>query len=177
MIENMAKYAQVTIINAMTDINHPCEVLADMYALSKIRGDFTKDRFLFVGPVGNIGLAWKEASEVIGFSLEQCCPDGYEIQGVNRLHNLSEAIQGKDIICTDSLSKDQLDDFASHQITLSRMQLANKGAIFNPCPPFFRGEEVAEYVIDSPFFVGYDFKKYLLEIQQAVIIYSMNVNG
>lgn len=55
MLENMTKYAKMTIINAMTDINHPCEMLADMYSLSKIRADFTKDKYLFVGAKGNIG--------------------------------------------------------------------------------------------------------------------------
>ena len=60
VIEKMAQYLSVPIINAMTDINHPCEVLADMYALSKIRKNFVNDKFLFCGSKGNIGLAWKE---------------------------------------------------------------------------------------------------------------------
>lgn len=173
VLENMAQYAKMPVINAMTDINHPCEMLADMYSLSKFRADFTKDKYLFVGAKGNIGLAWKEASECIGFSLEQCCPVGYEISGISVSHNLSEAVWGKDIICTDSLSKDKLKDFANYQITLQHMEHANPNAILNPCPPFFRGEEVSADVIDSNYFVGYDFKKYLLEIQQAVIIFSM----
>lgn len=53
------------------------------------------------------------------------------------------------------------------------MQKANKGAVLNPCPPFYRGEEVSEDVIDSKYFVGYDFKKYLVEIQQAIMIYCL----
>lgn len=173
MLENMTKYANMPIINAMTDINHPCEMLADMYSLSKMREDFTKDEYLFVGASGNIGLAWKEASECMGFSLEQCCPAGYEMSGVTIQYNLDEAIRGKDIICTDSLGKDKLKDFADYQVTYQRMECANENAILNPCPPFYRGEEVSEDVIDSKYFVGYDFKKYLLEIQQAVIIFNM----
>lgn len=54
------------------------------------------------------------------------------------------------------------------------MQTANPGAVLNPCPPFFRGEEVSAEVIDSKYFVGYSFKKYLLEIQQAVLIYCLS---
>ena len=73
LLEKMSAYLKVPVINAMTDVNHPCEVLSDMYALSKIRKNFLRDHFLFVGERGNIGLAWKEASEVMGFSLEQCC--------------------------------------------------------------------------------------------------------
>lgn len=53
------------------------------------------------------------------------------------------------------------------------MDMANENALLNPCPPFYRGEEVSEDVIDSDYFVGYHFKKYLLEVQQAVIIYCL----
>lgn len=173
MLEKMSKNAKMPIINAMTDCNHPCEMLADMYALSKIRSNFINDKFLFVGPKGNIGLAWKEAAELMGFTLEQCCPSGYEIPDIKAIQNIEEAIKAKDIICTDSLSVDKLLDFENYQITLDRMRLANENAILNPCPPFFRGEEVSENSVDSKFFVGYEFKKYLLEIQQAIIIYSM----
>ncbi|MOA60918.1 hypothetical protein D3C78_1859300 [compost metagenome] len=52
------------------------------------------------------------------------------------------------------------------------MRLANKGAILNPCPPFFRNEEVSEEVINSDYFVGYEFKKNLIYIHQSLIIYS-----
>lgn len=173
LLKKMAEAAQMPIINAMTDVNHPCEMLADMYALSKIREDFAKDKFLFVGATGNIGFAWKEASELMGFALEQCCPKGYEIPGVKVSHNPEEAIQGKDIVCTDSLPADWPVGFADYQITLERMKLANENAVLNPCPPFFRGEEVSEDVINSNYFVGYEFKKYLLEIQQAILIYCM----
>lgn len=76
LLENMAEHLTVPVINAMTNENHPCEILADMYALSKIRKDFTSDNYLFCGRRCNISLAWKEASEVMGFSLSQCCPKG-----------------------------------------------------------------------------------------------------
>ena len=53
------------------------------------------------------------------------------------------------------------------------MKLANDGAVVNPCPPFYRGEEVSADLIDSPYFVGYEFKKHLLKVQQAVLIYCL----
>lgn len=85
-------------------------------------------------------------------------------------HDIREAVIGKDIICTDSLPANVLDEFKNCQVTLEVMQLANKGAVLNPCPPFYRGEEVSRDVIESDYFVGYRFKKSLLEIQQAVLI-------
>lgn len=172
-LEALAKYSAVPVINAMTDINHPCEILSDMYALSKIRDDFTKDKYLFVGKKGNIGLAWKEAAEIIGFKLEQCCAKGYEIDGMKVHYNICEAVKGKDIICTDCLPSDIVCDFRSCQVTKKIMDMANKGAVLNPCPPFYRCEEVSDSVIDSEYFVGYEFKKHLLEVQQAVIIYCL----
>lgn len=173
MLETMSQYSKVPVINALTAINHPCEMLADMYALSKIRKDFTKDKYLFCGLKGNIGLSWKEAADVMGFELSQCCADGYEMEGVPVYHNIEDAIIGKDIICTDSLPSDVLEKSSGCQVTKAVMEKANKGAVLNPCPPFYRGEEVSGDVIDSEYFVGYEFKKYLLEIQQAVIIYCM----
>ena len=173
LLEQMSACLKIPVINAMTDINHPCEVLADMYALSKIRKDFTKDNYLFVGERGNIGLAWKEASDVMGFSLEQCCGKGYEIAGVTVYHNIYDAVKGKDIVCTDPLPASVLADFKECQVTTAVMEMANDGAMLNPCPPFYRGEEVSENVIESDYFVGYEFKKHLLEIQQAIMVYCL----
>lgn len=170
LVEKMAEYATCPVINAMTDSNHPCEVLSDLYALSQIREDITGDEYLFCGKRGNIGLAWKEASEVMGFSLSQCCGKGYEIEGLPVFYDIYEAVKGKDIVCTDSLPKEVLEDFKNCQVTKEAMDMANEGAVLNPCPPFYRGEEVSEDVIDSWYFVGYEFKKYLLEVQQAVMI-------
>lgn len=171
VLEKLAEYSAVPVINAMTDVNHPCEILSDMYSLSKIRDDFTKDRYLFVGKKGNIGLSWKEAAEVMGFELEQCCANGYEIDGLKVHYNISEAVKGKDIICTDPLPSDVLGDFVNCRVTKEIMDTANRGAVLNPCPPFYRGEEVSEDAAASEYFVGYGFKKCLLEVQQAVIIY------
>ncbi len=174
VVEQLAEFSKVPVINAMTDENHPCEILADMYALSKIRDDFTKDNYLYVGKNGNIGLSWKAASEIMGFSLEQCCGNGYEMDGLVTHHNIKDAIVGKDIVCTDSLPGNILPDFKDCQVTKETMKLANDGAILNPCPPFYRGEEVSEDVIDSDYFVGYEFKKHLLEVQQAVMLYCLS---
>lgn len=174
LLEKMAEYMTVPVINAMTDSNHPCEILLDLYALTKQRGDFKKDKYLFVGKNGNIGLAWKEPAKVMGFELSQCCAKGYEMDDVDVCYDIREAIRGKDIVCTDSLPADIVAEFKCCQVTKEIMELANSGVVLNPCPPFYRGEEVMEDVIDSEYFVGYEFKKHLLEIQQAVMIYCLN---
>ena len=173
VLEKMAKYSKVPVINAMTDSNHPCEIVTDMYSLSKIRDNFVKDKYLFCGKSGNIGLAWKEASELMGFDLSQCCGVGYEMDGVKTYHSIKEAVKGKDVICTDSLPAEILNDFRECQVTREIMDMANENAVLNPCPPFYRGEEVSDDVIESEYFVGYEFKKNLLAVQQAVMIWCM----
>lgn len=173
LLDKIRQYSDVPVINGMTDVNHPCEMLSDIYSLSKIRKDYLKDHYLFCGRKCNIGLAWKEAAEVLDLDFTQCCPKGYEMESVTVINNLNQAIDGKDIICTDSLPGDLVNEFSGCRVTKETMQLANEGAVLNPCPPFYRGEEVSEDVINSSYFVGYEFKKYLLEIQQAVMIYNL----
>lgn len=173
VLESISEYANIPVINAMTDENHPCEILSDIYALSKLRTDFLRDKYLFCGVNGNIGKAWKEASEVFGFELEQCCGRGYEMEGLTTYDDAHDAVKGKDIICTDSLPAECLEAFQKCQITKDIMDKANKGAVLNPCPPFYRGEEVSADAIDSEYFVGYDFKKSLLVVQQAIMIYCL----
>lgn len=173
LIEKIAKYSSVPVINAMTDVNHPCEMLSDLYSLSKIRSNFLEDKYLFCGRKCNIGLAWKEAATVMELDFTQCCPKGYEMDGVNVNNDIESAILGKDVVCTDSLPSGILSDFKDHQVSLKMMNKANKGAVLNPCPPFFRGEEVSADAIDSEYFVGYEFKKNLLEVQQAVLVFCM----
>lgn len=173
LLEEAVEYAKVPVINAMTDSNHPCEILADLYSLSKIRENFTCDKYLFCGKNGNIGLAWREASKVMGLELSQCCGAGYEMDDVEVYHDIDTAVKGKDIICTDSLSTEELYDFRDCQVTRKVMDMANKNAVLNPCPPFYRGEEVSDDAIQSEYFVGYAFKKNLLVIQQAVMVWCM----
>ncbi|MEZ3479650.1 MAG: hypothetical protein K1W08_13750 [Lachnospiraceae bacterium] len=94
-----------------------------------------------------------------------------QTEDVKVYYDIQTAVRGKDIVCTDSLPADALQDFKACQITRAVMELANKNAVLNPCPPFYRGEEVSDDVISSEYFVGYAFKKHLLPVQQAVMIW------
>ncbi len=174
LLDRMTNIMQIPVINAMTGVNHPCEMMSDLYSLSKSRADYLKDDYLFVGADGNIGRAWKEASEAFGFSLSQCCPDKYCISGMKNIVDIKEAIVGKNIVCTDSIPKEMAKDFRDYQITRELMEMAKDNAILNPCPPFYRGKEVSEDVIESDYFVGYEFKNNLLKVQQAILIYCMS---
>lgn len=172
-VERLGKYLNIPVINAMTKKNHPCEILTDLYSLSKIRQDYINDNYLFVGANGNIGNTWKTASDIFGFAFSQCCPEGQEIEGAAVYHKLANAVVGKDIICTDSIPAALQSQFRDFQVTKNIMEKANLGAILNPCPPFYRGEEVSADVVDSEYFVGYGFKKHLLSVQKAIIEFCL----
>ncbi|MDC7279528.1 peptide transporter [Butyrivibrio fibrisolvens] len=174
LLDKISNVTDIPVINALTDENHPCEMMSDLYSISKLRSSYLGDEYLFVGATGNVGKAWKEASKAFSLSLSQCSPSEYAILDVKHGNNLLDSIKNKDIICTDSIPEEILDDFKEYQITKDIMKQANKGAILNPCPPFYRGEEVSEDVIDSDFFVGYTFKNNLLRIQQAILIYCLS---
>ncbi len=173
LLETMSENMNVPVINALTDDNHPCEMMSDLYSLSKMRSNFLEDEYLFVGADGNIGRAWKEAAEAFGLKLTQCCPEKFRMSDVPYEDDLKKCIKRKDIICTDSIPPKLLENFKDYQITRKIMKNANINAVLNPCPPFYRDEEVSADVIDSEFFAGYEFKKNLLLIQQAIMIYCL----
>jgi len=173
LIDQYSKYSVVPVINAMTKVNHPCEVLSDLYAISKKRNDYMDLTYTFVGVNANIGKAWAESAKAFGLQFIHCCPSGYEIENVNVEHDIKTAISQSDIVLTDSISEEHRKDFIPYQITTDLMRYAKPNAILNPCPPFTRGEEVSADVIDSEFFAGYEFKQSLLYVQQAIILYCM----
>ncbi|WP_238881863.1 ornithine carbamoyltransferase [Clostridium sp. YIM B02551] len=178
LIEKMCKYTKIPIINAMTSENHPCEILSDLYSIKKLRENYLELKYTFVGADGNIGRSWAEASKVLKLRLTQVCPQGYEMSGdlgeFKVLNSMEEGLRNTDIVLTDPLPEKN-EQFESFQVTTELMLKANDNALLNPCPPFFRGEEVSAEVIESKYFVGYEFKKALLYVQQAIILFCLEI--
>ncbi|SEN98321.1 ornithine carbamoyltransferase [Paenibacillus sp. OV219] len=178
-IQELAYQSSLPIINAMTSVNHPCEILSDLYSISRQRENFTELVYTFVGPAGNICRSWVEAAGVMNLNFNHICAEGHELgeRSTNySYHNeFEDVLTRSDVILTDSLPKELLTDeyINKYQITLDRMKLAKPNAILNPCPPFFRGEEISEDAISSDYFVGHSFKKNLLYVQQAIVLYSL----
>lgn len=174
LLEKMCKYSKVPVINAMTRQNHPCEILSDLYSIKKLRENYLDLNYTFVGGKGNIGMSWVEASETLGISLTQVCPKGHEIEAELSTFRVTDSLDGviekSDIVLTDSIPQNK-ELFLTYKVTAELMSSAKPGALLNPCPPFFRGEEVSSDAIDSRYFVGYEFKKSLLCVQQAIILY------
>lgn len=178
-IEEMAKHSIIPIINAMTSDNHPCEILADLYAISEMKANYQVLGYTFVGPAGNISRSWANIAKVMNLDFNHVCLVGNEL--TEHSHNykfhtqLEEILIKSDVILTDSLPIQfrTVDYISKYQITLERMKLTRENSLLNPCPPFFRNEEVSEDVISSDYFVGHAFKKNLVYVQQAIILYCL----
>lgn len=181
LIDEMCKYSHIPVINAMTRYNHPCEIMSDLYSISKLKANYTGINYAFVGAKGNIGQSWLEASKVLGFRLYQISRPGYELDNETDTYkfsdDLKETVKHCEVILTDGIPDELRNEeyITEYQITTEVMRLARENAILNPCPPFTRGEEVSEAVIDSRYFVGYEFKKNLLYVQQAIILFCSGI--
>jgi ornithine carbamoyltransferase len=176
-IMGLAEFASIPVINAMTSENHPCEILTDLYTISRMKPNYRELVYTFVGAASNISRTWQEAAEQLNFQFNQVCQNGYEL-GKDTMNyqfytDLEYVLPKSDVILTDSLPEElkikaYIDNY---QITREKMRMAKDGAILHPCPPFFRNEEVSSDAIASEYFVGYEFKKNLLYVQQAILLY------
>ncbi len=180
-LQEIVENCSIPVINAMTRQNHPCEILSDLYSTSKLRNNYKELCYTFVGPANNISRSWYNAAKVLNLNFNHVCTEGYELGKENKNYkfhtDIEDVILHSDVVLTDSLPKDlKTNEYLSkYQITLDLLDMSKGDIILNPCPPFYRGEEVSEDVISSRYFVGYEFKKNLLYVQQAIILYCSGI--
>lgn len=185
VIENISKLSKFSVVNAMSSLSHPCEILSDLHRIRERRGNLQDLKFVFVGEGANICNTWFEAAGKLNLNLTQVCPEGYEIRkelfdyatansnGEIKLTNdIEEGLKKADIILTDGWpidSEDDLKKFLPYQLTLDKIKVADKNCIVNPCPPFARGNEITNEIISSKHFIGYECKESLLHMQKAIL--------
>ena len=180
-IESISKCSQIPVINAMTSQNHPCEILSDIYSIRNRKADFDKLVYTFVGENSNILHSWIEASEILGFRLNHVSLPENEADDAGKNYSfftdISDVISETDVLLTDPLTEKYRNEeyYSKYQITLKILQKGKNDLLFNPCPPFYRGEEVSNDAIGSSCFVGYSFKKNLLYVQQAIMAYVSEI--
>jgi ornithine carbamoyltransferase len=167
VLERLAAAGALPVINAMTDINHPCEILSDLYTLS-LDTDPLDLRYVFIGPDGNISRAWLEAAQAFTLEIVQCCPMDLGTPGMPWNDDLLAVVSGADVILTDGPGRHEA-AMAPYRVTSEILKRAPEGVRLAPCPPFVRGREVSADAIDHRAFVGYDFKSSLLPVQQALM--------
>src|SRR5690625_639664 len=170
VLERLVAADALPVINAMTAVNHPCEVLSDLYVLSR-DADLTQLRFLFVGADGNIGRGGGVA-QAFGLEVRQACPEHLRYEGMPWAEDLPDAIRSAGVVITDGPGSD-VNDLAPYRVAAELLDMAPRGVRFVPCPPFVRGREVSSEALLHSAFVGYEFNRFVLPVHQAVMAHAL----
>ncbi|MBD3815402.1 MAG: ornithine carbamoyltransferase [Halothiobacillus sp.] len=186
MVEQFAAYSRVPVINALTDLNHPCQLLADVFAFEQNRGSIQGKRVAWIGDGFNMCHSYINAAQVFDFELMIATPEGYQPDPAvvaaagDRVHivrTAHEAASGADLVVTDvwaSMGQEdererRLRDFKTFVIDSDVMSRAHSDALFMHCLPAHRGEEVTAEVIDGPQSVIWQEAEARLHTQKALL--------
>ena len=191
-IEELARFATVPVINGLTDLVHPCQVLADLLTVKQHLGGHKGKRFAWIGDGNNMANSWINAAYVLGFELTLACPEGYDPDPailkraqaggkVTVVRDPMEAAKDADVVNTDvwaSMGQEEEQAirekaFKGYRVDEKLMKRAKKEAIFLHCLPAHRGEEVAAEVIDGPQSRVWDEAENRLHLQKAVMAVLM----
>ena len=187
-VEELARYADVPVINGLTDLLHPCQILADLLTVRPHLGGYAGRKVAWIGDGNNMANSWINAAWRLGFELALACPAGYEPSRemleraqasaqVTLTRDPREAVEGAHVVNTDvwaSMGQEEEQqrrerDFAGYQVDDAMMATAARDAIFLHCLPAHRGEEVAASVIDGPQSRVWDEAENRLHVQKAIM--------
>ena len=188
----MAEYATVPVINALTDKTHPCQIMADVMTFEEHRGAIKGKKIAWSGDGNNVLNSFLEASTRFGFEVAAATPEGREPDtdfvnwarengaDMSTTYDAYEAVAGSDCVVTDKwLSMGQEDDgvghntFAPYQVNEALMASANDDALFMHCLPAHRGEEVTDAVMDGPQSVVFDEAENRLHAQKSILTWCL----
>ena len=191
-VEELARYASVPIINGLTDLVHPCQVLADLLTVKQHLGGHQGKRFAWIGDGNNMANSWINAAYVLGFELTLACPEGYDPDArilkraqsrakVRVVRDPAEAAKDAHVVSTDvwaSMGQEEEQAirekaFKGYRVDEKLMKGASRDAIFLHCLPAHRGEEVSAEVIDGPQSRVWDEAENRLHVQKAVMAVLM----
>lgn len=185
-LERFAAYSRVPVINALTDREHPCQLLADMQTYFEHRGDIRGKTVAWLGDGNNMCHSYIHAAQRLEFELRIACPDGYRpdaaiLRGAGRHAMLVKdpvaAVKDADLVVTDvwaSMGQEEEQEarrraFAAYQVNTDLMARAKPDALFMHCLPAHREEEVSAAVIDGPHSVVWDEAENRLHSQKALL--------
>jgi ornithine carbamoyltransferase len=190
VVEELARYATVPVINALTDLYHPCQVLSDMMTVLEQKGNLETIQMAWIGDGNNMANSWIEAASIFGFPLKLACPEGFEpdeailTQARDRsphpievLRDPGEAIRGADVVNVDvwasmgqeAEQEERLGLFQSYQLDNGLLAKADKEAIVLHCLPAHRGEEITEEVLEGPQSVVFDQAENKMHLHKAIL--------
>lgn len=193
LVEDFARYADVPVVNALTDLYHPCQVMADLFTVIEHKGTYRDLPYCWIGDGNNMAHSWINAAAVLGFELRVATPKGYEPDaavvaraqkmGANILytHDPEEAARGAVVLNTDvwasmgqeAEQQEREKAFKGFQINRDIVALADPGCLVLHCLPAHRDEEITDEVIEGPHSVVFDQAENRLHVQKAILVTLM----
>ncbi|MCI4445829.1 MAG: ornithine carbamoyltransferase [Candidatus Aminicenantes bacterium] len=197
IIEELAKSTSIPVINALTDLLHPCQAMADFFTLREKKGSFAGLKLAYVGDGNNVCHSLMLAAAKAGMKISVGTPPGYEPKAeivawakedgkdtgfeLTITNDPAEAVRGADAVYTDvwaSMGQEAEKEarkkiFAPYQVNKELFSLAKPEAYFMHCLPAHRGEEVTDEVIDSPNSIVYDQAENRLHVQKVIMMLLM----
>jgi ornithine carbamoyltransferase len=190
VVAELARYATIPVINALTDLFHPCQVLSDVMTVIEKKGSLHNLKVAWIGDGNNMANSWVQAAARLGFELVLACPQGYDPQAdllqeaqqeagarINVVRDPVEAVQTADVINTDvwasmgqeSEHQKRLNIFQGFQVDTKLLSHAKPDCIVLHCLPAHRGEEISEEVLEGPQCVAFDQAENKLHIHKAIL--------
>jgi ornithine carbamoyltransferase len=200
MVERLALYARIPVINGLSDLHHPVQILCDLFTLWEKRGPLAGLRVAFIGDGNNVCHSWLQAAARAGVHLTVACPPGYEpdpavlaeareeaMTSGTRLtviHDPIAAARDANVLYTDvwtSMGQEEeraqrLRDFQGFQIDRSLLGQAGPDVLVMHCLPAHRGEEITDEVMDGPRSVVLDQAENRLHMQKAILVRLLGSN-
>ncbi len=188
-VDQLAEHATVPVINGLTDLLHPCQVMGDILTVEERLGTIENKTVVMVGDGNNLANSWLNAARRFPFNFVLACPEGYEpdkeiMAAAERdgasyciMNDAQAAIDGADVIYSDAFysmgqeeeAKKRRQDFAPFQITADLLKAAHDDHIVLHCLPAHRGEEITDEVMDGPHSAVFDEAENRLHIQRAIV--------
>jgi ornithine carbamoyltransferase len=192
-VEDLARYGSVPVINGLTDLLHPCQIMADLQTIRESLGpELESVKVAWVGDGNNMANSWLNAAYRLGFELRLAFPEGYapdaailerarSAANIVVTHDPREAVEGADVVNTDvwaSMGQEEeaqqrMRDFAGFCVDDALMARASQRSIFLHCLPAHRGEEVTDAVIEGPRSRVFDEAENRLHAQKAIMVKLM----
>jgi len=190
-ILELAEFAEVPVINGLTDYNHPCQIMADIFTIWEQRENLDNLQITYVGDGNNIVHSWIHLAERIPMKFICACPEGYDpnneivqrcnnvgLSSIKVLHDPFVAVKGADVVYTDVWAsmgqKDEAEErvklFQQFQVNEKLMEATGKHTLFMHCLPAERGREVTDGVLEADYSIVFDEAENRMHVQNAIMV-------
>ena len=190
----LAGAATIPVINGLTQVSHPCQIMADIQTFEEHHGPISEAKVAWVGDANNVLASWVQATALFGNRLNIACPDAYgPSQGmladiaaagdkISLTTDAKAAVEGADLVIADTWvsmgdkdAEERLRILGPYRVDRSLMALADKKSLFMHCLPAHRGDEVTNEVIEGPQSVVFDEAENRLHVQKAILLRAFGI--